>query len=144
MISAGLFQHLSDAIRRLRVEQQLSQGALANLAGVSTSTVSRLESGGGARIEVVDRVLVALGVSDWLDLLQEFASTAARGTTSGRYSRGVLAEIPQVLRLEPGRQESVAAYVQVGERRILLTVNLLDLPPAGGTQAERKGERPYA
>lgn len=51
-------------LRRWRLLRGLQVGEVADRAGVSVSTVSRLESGQGASVENLLRVLRALGVMD--------------------------------------------------------------------------------
>jgi transcriptional regulator with XRE-family HTH domain len=132
----GLFQQLPDVVRRAREEQGLTQKALATKAGVSTSTVSRLEAGAGASFATVDQVLRVLGIGDWPDLLEEFAFTAGRGDRGNRYSQRVPTEAPPILRVDSGRSQMFSIYLQVAERRILLTLNVYDLGAPGSVQRE--------
>ena len=50
-------------VRRLRKEQQLSQKALAAMAGIHATTVSFIEGGGGASLDVAAALCGALGAS---------------------------------------------------------------------------------
>jgi transcriptional regulator with XRE-family HTH domain len=57
-------QQLGERIRRLRRERRMSQEALATAAGVSISTVKRVEEGSVKRSYQVDRILAALRDED--------------------------------------------------------------------------------
>jgi len=63
-----LQQNLGAALRRLRIELQLTQSDLAQRADIGVSTVVGLERGTGSITSLV-RVLRALDRSDWLDEL---------------------------------------------------------------------------
>jgi transcriptional regulator with XRE-family HTH domain len=60
---------LGERIARLRVEANLTQAALAHQAGVSKSTVERLEAGAGCELTRLIRVLRVLGLVEGFDTL---------------------------------------------------------------------------
>jgi transcriptional regulator with XRE-family HTH domain len=65
----AVLAELGDRIRRTRLERNVAQGQLANQAGLSRSTVERLEAGEGGTLTSCVRVLRALGLLDALDRL---------------------------------------------------------------------------
>jgi transcriptional regulator with XRE-family HTH domain len=66
----SLLQALGERLARLRVEQNLTQAALASQAGVSKRSIERLESGqAAAQLSGFLRVCRALGVLDRFELL---------------------------------------------------------------------------
>jgi transcriptional regulator with XRE-family HTH domain len=60
---------LGDRLRELRILKNLDQRALAARAGVSLNAVRHLETGRGARVHPLVKVLRALGREDWLETL---------------------------------------------------------------------------
>lgn len=60
---------LGKRIARTRLQQNTSQASLAAEAGVSKTTLERLERGGGIQLESFVRILRALGLLDRLDLV---------------------------------------------------------------------------
>lgn len=62
---AGLGRHLRD----LRLRQNIDQRQLAERADVALNVVKRLESGKGATVTSLIKVLRALGREEWLDTL---------------------------------------------------------------------------
>lgn len=56
-------------LRALRLRQELDQRQLADRAGVALNAVKHLESGKGATLRSLVKVLRALGHADWLDTL---------------------------------------------------------------------------
>ena len=54
-------------IRLLRKRAQMTQRELARAAGVSTSTISSLETGAGTSLSTLIAVLRELDREDWLD-----------------------------------------------------------------------------
>jgi transcriptional regulator with XRE-family HTH domain len=60
---------LGKRIARTRLEQNTSQASLAAEAGVSKTTLERLERGGGIQLESFVRILRALDLLDRLDLV---------------------------------------------------------------------------
>lgn len=61
--------HLGQQIRAERIRQGIDQATLAARANISTSSLSSLENGGGARVATLIRVARALGREQWLDEL---------------------------------------------------------------------------
>ena len=69
-LEAGFGQHL----RTLRLRQNIDQRELAARAGVALNVVKRLESGKGATLKSLVKVLRTLGRADWLDTLSPAVS----------------------------------------------------------------------
>lgn len=116
-------------VKTRRKDQKLTQRDVARRAGVSTSTVSRIENGkGGSSFDTIDRVLGVLGLNDWMETLTAFAQAARPRPKYVVHDQ--LAEpagqTPIILRLTPGQQENVAFEVRTGHRRLLVSVNLYD------------------
>jgi len=84
--AAELGQHLRD----LRLRQNIDQRLLAERAAVALNGVKNLESGRGATITILIKVLRALGQEDWL------------GTLAPKVSISPL----QLLKTKPGRQRA--------------------------------------
>jgi transcriptional regulator with XRE-family HTH domain len=63
--SAELGAHL----RQLRLRKQIEQKQLSEMAGVALNAVKNLESGKGATVSSLIKVLRALGRADWLQSL---------------------------------------------------------------------------
>ena len=72
--SAELEQVLGSRLRELRLLKDLDQNSLAERAGVSLNAVKHLESGKGARVNSLIKVLRALERTDWLDTLAPIVS----------------------------------------------------------------------
>lgn len=66
---ADLLRQVGGALERLRLERNLTQAELARMAGVSKSTVERLEAGGSSQMTNLIRILRALDLIDGLSLL---------------------------------------------------------------------------
>lgn len=64
-----LLVKLGEAIKRLRLDKNIAQLELARQAGISRASLVNLETGAGATITTLIRVLKALGREDWLDTL---------------------------------------------------------------------------
>jgi transcriptional regulator with XRE-family HTH domain len=56
-------------LRARRVHQDLTQRELAHVAGVGISTLKHLESGDGATLSTLVKVVRALGAEEWLGTL---------------------------------------------------------------------------
>jgi len=56
-------------LRALRLRQELDQRQLADQAGIALNAVKHLESGKGATLRSLVKVLRALGRADWLETL---------------------------------------------------------------------------
>jgi transcriptional regulator with XRE-family HTH domain len=64
----AVLAELGARLRRQRLELNRTQAALAHEAGVSKSTVERLEAGESVQLSSLVRVLRALGLSERLEL----------------------------------------------------------------------------
>jgi transcriptional regulator with XRE-family HTH domain len=60
---------LGRRLEAIRLEENISQEALAAEAGVSRRTITRLENGGGISVETLIRLMRALGVANRLEAL---------------------------------------------------------------------------
>jgi transcriptional regulator with XRE-family HTH domain len=67
--STELEGQLGAHLRELRILKNLDQKSLAERAGISLNAVKHLESGKGARVTSLIRVLRALDRADWLAAL---------------------------------------------------------------------------
>lgn len=67
-------QRLGQRLRQLRLLKNIDQASLAERAGVSLNAVKHLESGSGARVNSLIKVLRALDRSDWLETLAPVVS----------------------------------------------------------------------
>lgn len=67
--SEELERTLGRRVREVRVAKRLTQTELADLANVSTGALKHLESGSGATIRTLVRVLRALGEEGWVETL---------------------------------------------------------------------------
>jgi transcriptional regulator with XRE-family HTH domain len=72
--SHELEQRLGGRLRELRLLKNLDQESLAEQAGLSVNAVKHLESGQGARVASLIKVLRALGRSEWLETLAPVVS----------------------------------------------------------------------
>ena len=66
---AQLQAQLGDAVRRLRLERDIEQATLSEIAGVSRQTVINLEQGRGATTATLVSVVDALGAAEWIEAL---------------------------------------------------------------------------
>jgi transcriptional regulator with XRE-family HTH domain len=66
-----ILKELGGRLRSQRLAQGLTQGALADMAGVSVGTVKSLERCGASSFETVIRIVQALGLTDQLQPLFE-------------------------------------------------------------------------
>lgn len=64
-----LMLRLGDAVRRLRLERNVDQLTLCEIAGVSRHALRNLELGRGATVATLVAVVEALDGSEWLDAL---------------------------------------------------------------------------
>ncbi len=60
---------LGQQLRDLRLRQNIDQRKLAEQAGVALNVIKNLESGRGATVTSLLKVLRALGRTDWIDTL---------------------------------------------------------------------------
>ena len=67
--SHELEQRLGGRLRDLRLLRNIDQRSLATRAGVSLNALKHLESGKGARVNSLVKVLRALDRADWLETL---------------------------------------------------------------------------
>jgi transcriptional regulator with XRE-family HTH domain len=67
--SEELEQLLGSRLRELRLLRNLDQKSLADSAGISLNALKHLESGKGARVNSLIKLLRALQRTDWLDAL---------------------------------------------------------------------------
>ncbi len=72
--SADLEALLGSRLRELRLLKNLDQKSLAERAGISLNAVKHLESGKGARVNSLIKVVRALERTDWLDTLAPIVS----------------------------------------------------------------------
>ena len=56
-------------LEAIRLQENISQADLADEAGVSRRTITRLENGGGVSLETLIRIMRALGIAGRLDAL---------------------------------------------------------------------------
>lgn len=117
-----------EVVQRLRKDRGWSVGELASRSGVSTSTLHRIEKEGSVpTLEVLDKLLDAFGVANWVEMVAEFALTDSRRRSGGLPYRGGAMEGPAVLVVSPGSPQNFPIYVQLGDRRMLLLLNLVEL-----------------
>lgn len=64
-----VLQEIGDRIAKLRLNKNMTQAQLADSAGVSLSTVSRVEGGNSSQISNLVRILRALGLLENMELL---------------------------------------------------------------------------
>lgn len=69
LTSAELEERLGSRLRELRLLKNLDQRALAERAGLSLNAIKHLESGKGARVNSLVKVLRAMDKVDWLETL---------------------------------------------------------------------------
>jgi transcriptional regulator with XRE-family HTH domain len=72
--SHELEQRLGVRLRELRLLKNIDQRSLAIRAGVSLNALKHLESGKGARVNSLVKVLRALDRADWLETLAPIVS----------------------------------------------------------------------
>jgi transcriptional regulator with XRE-family HTH domain len=72
--SHELEQRLGTRLRELRLLKNIDQRSLAIRAGVSLNALKHLESGKGARVNSLVKVLRALDRADWLETLAPIVS----------------------------------------------------------------------
>lgn len=119
-----LFTDLGAVAKRLREEQGLTFAQLEEKSGVSDTTIRRLEEGGTVKLDRLDKVLVALGVEDWLELVGHQARVL-------RERRLAVAPYPHHIGEGPAELGADApplhVRVRLGDREALLTLTLADL-----------------
>ena len=90
--STELQQLLGSRLRELRLLKNLDQASLAERAGVSLNALKHLESGKGARLNSLIKVLRGLDRTDWLETLAPTVSVSPmqmlkRGTRGPKRAR---------------------------------------------------------
>lgn len=78
---------LGGGIRSLRLQKNLDQKTLGSRAGVSLTALSNLESGRGASVRTLVRVVRALGREDWLKALAPEAAVNPLHMLRGKAAR---------------------------------------------------------
>lgn len=73
--------------RNLRLRRNLDQQAVAEQAGVGLSALKNLESGKGATLKTLIKVLRALGRADWLETLAPVVSISPLQMLNGKPPR---------------------------------------------------------
>jgi len=73
-------------LQKLREEQLIGKAEFARKAGVSESTLDRVEAGLGCRLETKRKIILALGLSlqDGARVFKKPAPAHARGRTNGK------------------------------------------------------------
>jgi len=66
---AELQEMLGERLRELRLDQELTQSAVAEKAGTSLRTIQKLERGEGSTIDTLVRFLKAVGAADALNAI---------------------------------------------------------------------------
>jgi transcriptional regulator with XRE-family HTH domain len=69
LTSGDLEERLGARLRELRLLKNLDQKTLAERAGLSLNAIKHLESGKGARVNSLVKVLRAMDKADWLETL---------------------------------------------------------------------------
>ena len=72
--SVELESLLGEHIKRIRLLKNIKRDDLATQAGISLTAIKNLESGTGASIKTLVKVLRVLGKEDWLSVLAPVAS----------------------------------------------------------------------
>ena len=67
--SSFIIKRIGEGVREIRIEKTLSQRDLANISGVSFSTVTRLENGESISLENFIKILKSLDCASNLNLL---------------------------------------------------------------------------
>jgi transcriptional regulator with XRE-family HTH domain len=105
-----VMQALGQRLEAYRISRNIRQSDLADMAGLSRMTVSKLESGKGGTLDSLLRVLRALGVEDRLQLIVPEAGISPLDPRSGKGQQR------QRVRLaEPGPNSDEAAQWAWGE-----------------------------
>ena len=85
--TAQLAVELGEQLRALRLRQNIDQQQLAARAGVALNAVKNLESGKGATVGSLLKVLRALGREDWLRALSPQVSISPLQALTRRPTR---------------------------------------------------------
>jgi transcriptional regulator with XRE-family HTH domain len=116
----AIAEQLGDALRERRLRKGITQDGLANLVGVSTPTIQKLEKGRGA----LQLLIAVLRELNSLDLLSSL-------TAPPRVSPLAVAKTGKVVRLRAsgGSRSDRAAVKSMVERKL-------------GDQSTKRGEKP--
>jgi transcriptional regulator with XRE-family HTH domain len=99
MTSDELESLLGANLRALRIRQNVTQRDLALRANVSLGAVQHAESGRGATVRTLVRMLKALGRTDWIDALSPQVSVSPLEVLkSGRRAKRQRASVPRAAR----------------------------------------------
>lgn len=128
--SPKLFKRTAEVVARLRKQQGLSPEELAERAAVSNSTIRRLEKGKTVGLDMLDKILDALGVETFAELFLEDAEAEREQRRNRAYTSRV-AE-PTIL----SEQSPAYLRVQIGEEEGLVTITMKDLSNLGRFQPE--------
>jgi transcriptional regulator with XRE-family HTH domain len=71
MADPAIVREISDNLKQMRLNQNLSQARLAKISGLSRVTISRMEGGRAATILTIVQILRALDRLDILNAFQE-------------------------------------------------------------------------
>ncbi|MDP1605071.1 MAG: helix-turn-helix domain-containing protein [Rhodocyclaceae bacterium] len=82
-----ILKELGARLRAERLAQSLTQGALADMAGVSVGTVKTLERCGISSFETVIRIVQALGLTDQLQTLFDIPRRSIAQMEQAEHSR---------------------------------------------------------
>lgn len=63
-------RYLGGQLKSARVRKELTQEEVASRSGISTVTMSRLESGKGSSLETLIKVLIVLDEVQWIEQLE--------------------------------------------------------------------------
>ena len=72
--TAEIEQQLGENLKQLRLQKGIHQQVLCEQAGVSISALKHLESGAGATVKTLIRVIRALGREDWINAVAPVVS----------------------------------------------------------------------
>lgn len=64
-----ILKELGNRIRDIRIKKDITQKEMAEIAGVSHSTVTRVENGDGATLDNLIKIMRMLGILSNIDLL---------------------------------------------------------------------------
>jgi transcriptional regulator with XRE-family HTH domain len=131
--SPKLFVDVGAAALRLREEQGLTYEELEKKSGVSVSTIRRLEKGEPVMLDNLDKILVALGVENWLEFVGQLSRMARERRQGRAYPQHYLAEGPALLGADT---PPLHVRLQLGDREALLTLTIADLATLRRDQPE--------
>ncbi len=107
--SADLEQLLGSHLRALRIRRNFTQRALGERANVALGAVRNAESGSGATIRTLVRILKVLERTDWIDALAPQVSMSPLQVLTSRSrrprQRASAARAPRTPQTQPSREE---------------------------------------